>query len=92
MKIYVAVVEALRKNERQGETQFITKIDGFLSPPFPPWMLMFLFQDFFESHSVYYKVNVLMLYILILHITLLYFYYTPLMNTFNEHIYLQIYI
>jgi hypothetical protein len=37
MKIYVAVVEALRKNERQGETQFITKnIDGFLSTALPP--------------------------------------------------------
>jgi hypothetical protein len=30
MKIYVAAVEALRKNERQGETQFSTEIDGFL--------------------------------------------------------------
>jgi hypothetical protein len=31
VKIYVATVEALRKNERQDETQFPTKIDGFLS-------------------------------------------------------------
>jgi hypothetical protein len=31
VKIYVAVVEALRKKERQDETQFTTKIDGFLS-------------------------------------------------------------
>ncbi len=31
VKIYVAAVEALRKKERQDETQFITKIDGFLS-------------------------------------------------------------
>jgi hypothetical protein len=30
MKIYVAAVEALRKNERQDETQFTTKIDGSL--------------------------------------------------------------
>jgi predicted oxidoreductase (fatty acid repression mutant protein) len=30
-KIYVAVVEGLKKNERQDETQFTTKIDGFLS-------------------------------------------------------------
>jgi hypothetical protein len=29
MKIYVAAVEALRKKERQGESQ--NKIDGFLS-------------------------------------------------------------
>ncbi len=32
MKIYVVVaVEALRKKERQDDTQFTTKIDGFLS-------------------------------------------------------------
>jgi hypothetical protein len=29
MKMYVAEVEALRKKERQDETQFSTKIDGF---------------------------------------------------------------
>ncbi len=28
MKIYAAAVEALRKNERQDETQFTTKIGG----------------------------------------------------------------
>jgi hypothetical protein len=31
VKIYVAGVEALKKKQRQDETQFITKIDGFLS-------------------------------------------------------------
>ncbi len=31
VKIYVAAVEALRKNERQDETQFTTKFEGFLS-------------------------------------------------------------
>jgi hypothetical protein len=32
MKIYDAAVEELRrKKERQDETQFITKIDGFLT-------------------------------------------------------------
>ncbi len=31
VKIYVAAAEALRKKERQDETQFTTKIDGFLS-------------------------------------------------------------
>jgi hypothetical protein len=31
MKIYVAAVEAFRKKERQDETQFTTKTDGFLS-------------------------------------------------------------
>jgi hypothetical protein len=30
VKIYVAAVKALRKKERQDETQFITKMDGFL--------------------------------------------------------------
>jgi len=35
VKIYVAAVEALRRTERQDETQFTTKIDDFLSfiPP-----------------------------------------------------------
>jgi hypothetical protein len=31
VNIYVAAVEALRKKERQDETEFTTKIDGFLS-------------------------------------------------------------
>jgi hypothetical protein len=31
VKIYVAAVEALRKKERQDETQFTTTIDDFLS-------------------------------------------------------------
>jgi hypothetical protein len=31
VKIYVAAVEALRRKEKQDETQFTTKIDGFLS-------------------------------------------------------------
>jgi hypothetical protein len=31
VKINVAGVKALRKKERHDETQFITKIDGFLS-------------------------------------------------------------
>ncbi len=53
MKIYVAAVEALRRKERQDETQFTTKIDGFMSF-IPRWMLMFFFfQAFFESHPVY---------------------------------------
>jgi hypothetical protein len=35
VKIYVAVVDALRQKEREDETPFTTKIDGFLSfiPP-----------------------------------------------------------
>jgi hypothetical protein len=31
VKIYVAAVKAFRKKENQDETQFTTKIDGFLS-------------------------------------------------------------
>jgi hypothetical protein len=45
-KIHVAAVEALRKKERQDETQFPTKIDGFLSF-IPRWMLMYFFAGFF---------------------------------------------
>jgi hypothetical protein len=52
VKIYVADVEALRKKERQDETHFSTKIDGFLSF-IPCWMLMYFLADFFESHPVY---------------------------------------
>jgi hypothetical protein len=46
VKIYVAVVEALRKKERQDVTPFITKIDGFLSF-IPRLMLMYFFAGFF---------------------------------------------
>jgi hypothetical protein len=31
VKIHVATMEALRKKERQVETQFITKVDDFLN-------------------------------------------------------------
>ncbi len=47
MKIYVAAVKALRKKERQDETQFITKIDGFLSFN----NLLFLFILVYKRHS-----------------------------------------
>jgi hypothetical protein len=35
VKIYVTAVEALRKKERQDETQVTNKVDGFLNfiPP-----------------------------------------------------------
>jgi hypothetical protein len=37
VKIYVTAVLALKTKEKLGETQFTTKIDGFLSPsPLPP--------------------------------------------------------
>jgi hypothetical protein len=39
-------VEALRKKERQDETQFTTNINGFLSFV-PRWMLMYFFCRFF---------------------------------------------
>ncbi len=49
MKIYVWAVEALREKERQDETQFTTKIDGFFT-----FMLIYFFAGFFfESHPVY---------------------------------------
>ncbi len=54
MKIYVAAVEALRKKERQHETQFTTKIDGFFEfhPPLNANVL-FLHVFFYKSHPVY---------------------------------------
>ncbi len=39
VKIYVAIVEVLRKKERKGETHETIKINGFLSFT-PHWMLM----------------------------------------------------
>jgi hypothetical protein len=46
VKIYVAAVEVLTRNERQDETQFTTKVDGFLSF-IPRWKLMYFFAGFF---------------------------------------------
>jgi hypothetical protein len=45
-KKYVAAVQALRKKERQDETQFIMKIDHFLSFILS-WMLMYFLTGFF---------------------------------------------
>jgi hypothetical protein len=42
VKIYVAAGETLRKKRKTGETQ---------EPP--PWMLLYFFAGFFESHPVY---------------------------------------
>jgi hypothetical protein len=39
-----------KKKERQDETQFTTKVDGFLSF-IPSWMLMYFFAGI--SHPVY---------------------------------------
>jgi hypothetical protein len=47
-KIYVAAVEALKKKERQVETQSTTKIDGFLSF-IPPLNAHVLFCSFFKN-------------------------------------------
>ncbi len=54
MKVYAAAAEeALRKNERQGETQETIKIGGFMSFT-PPLNANVLFcRCFFESHPVY---------------------------------------
>ncbi len=46
LNIHVTAVEMLMKKERQGETQFTTKIDSFLSF-IPPWMLLYTFSRFF---------------------------------------------
>jgi hypothetical protein len=45
MKIYVVVVEALRKIEKKVKTQFIIEIDSFLSarPCLPPLNVNALF-------------------------------------------------
>ncbi len=48
VKIYVAAVGALRKKkERQDETQFTNKIDGFLSL-IPRWMLTYFIAGSFS--------------------------------------------
>ncbi len=52
LNLQLGAVEALRKKERQNETQFTTKNDGFLSF-IPPWMLIYSFACYFESHPVY---------------------------------------
>ncbi len=46
VKIYAATVEALKKKERQGETQFTTKTE--VSPPLNASVFFF-----FESHLIY---------------------------------------
>jgi hypothetical protein len=46
MEIYAATVEALKKKERQGETQFTTKTEV------PPPLNANVFY-FFESHPAY---------------------------------------
>jgi hypothetical protein len=48
VKICAVAVEALRNKEGQDETQFTTKIDGFLSF-IPRWMLMYIFAGFFVN-------------------------------------------
>jgi hypothetical protein len=45
VKIYAAIVEALKKKERQGETQFTTKTEV----PLPLNANLFIF----ESHPIY---------------------------------------
>jgi hypothetical protein len=43
--MYVTTVDALTEKERQDETQFTTKVDGFLSF-IPHWILMYFFAGF----------------------------------------------
>jgi hypothetical protein len=47
VKIYAATVEALKKKERQGETQFITKTEV------PQPLNANLFIYLFDSHPIY---------------------------------------
>jgi hypothetical protein len=46
VKLYAATVDALKKKERQGETQFTTKTE--VPPPLNPNGFYF-----FESHPIY---------------------------------------
>jgi len=55
MKIYVTAVLALKTKEKLGETQFTTKIDGFLSPsprPFLPLKIIYFLAGFFLPHPI----------------------------------------
>jgi len=53
VKIYVALVEALRKKERRGETQKTINFDGFLSFTLSFFLMCCFAGLFFESHPVY---------------------------------------
>jgi len=46
--MYVAAVEAFKKKERHDETQFTTKVDGFLSF-IPSWMLNVFFYRYSKN-------------------------------------------
>jgi hypothetical protein len=55
VEIYAGTMEALKKKERQGETQFTTKTEV------PPPLNANVFY-FFESHPVYDQLRVLVLF------------------------------
>jgi hypothetical protein len=82
--IYAATLEALKKKQRQVETQFTTKTEVPPPPPYP-WMLMFFFFWgrflFFEFHPLYDQTQGFSVIFLTLKIILLY--------TFNDHTFLQ---
>jgi len=61
LNIHLTAVEMLMKKERQGETQFTTKIDSFLSF-IPPWMLLYTFSGFFNLTLCMTKLRVIVLY------------------------------
>jgi hypothetical protein len=74
--------------KRQGETQFIREIDGFMSPPLPFDGNVF-FCKFFLSLTLFItKFTILMLYLNFF--TNKYIIY--LLYTFNDHTFLQIHI
>jgi hypothetical protein len=57
MKIYVVVMEVLRKKEKQDEIQLITKIDGFLSFTPAPLNANVFFCRLFKSHLMHDKIQ-----------------------------------
>jgi len=80
-------VKALRKNERQDETQFITEIDSFLNSPLPPLNVNVLFLAGFFLNLILFVTN--------LSVLMLYFtnnYIISLLYIFNNHTFLQVYI
>jgi hypothetical protein len=85
LKIYVAAMEVLRENERQGETQFTTKNWWFLEFHPSRWMLMYYFARFFGiSPSVWPNSGFWCCVFLTLRITLIYASWTH--ETKQQHI------
>ncbi len=82
-------MEAFGKNEKQGETQFIMEIDGFLNFPLAPLNVnIYFLRVFFEFHPVYDQTQCF---------DAINFYFInnfiiSLLYTFNDHTFFQIHI